>query len=100
MMKKRPAASSHPFEVLKATLVALVPDIDGVAGVVSGMDGISIEEIDKDIIEITIPIAVFPSARVEKIVNKVSSFVEKVVSGILGMHYIVRVVVLVEDVVE
>ncbi|NOZ92830.1 hypothetical protein GM182_04715 [bacterium 3DAC] len=99
-MIKRPQASTSAYDVLRATLVALVPDIDGVSGVVGGMDAITIEELDKDIIEIVVPISVFPNAKVEKIVNKVSSFVEKVVAGTLGMNYIVRVVVLVEDVSE
>ncbi len=99
-MIKKPQASTNAYDVLRATLVALVPDIDGVSGIVGGMDAITIEEIDKDIIEIVVPISVFPNAKVEKIVNRVASFVEKVVSGILGMHYIVRVVVLVEDVTE
>jgi hypothetical protein len=99
-MIKKPQASTTAYDVLRATLVALVPDIDGVSGIVGGMDAITIEEIDKDIVEIVVPISVFPNAKVEKIVDKVSSFVEKIVSGTLGMHYIVRVVVLVEDVTE
>ena len=99
-MIKKPQASTTAYDVLRATLVALVPDIDGVSGIVGGMDAITIEEIDKDIVEVIVPIAVFSNAKVEKIVDKVSSFVEKIISGILGMHYIVRVVVLVEDVTE
>ncbi len=99
-MKNKSSAHTNAFDVLRATLVALVPDIDGVSGIKGGMDAITIEHIDKDIIEVVVPITVFPSAQIAKVVDKVSAFTEKVISGIVGSHYIVRVVVLVEDVVE
>jgi len=96
----RRQATTNAYDVLRATLAALIPDIDGVMGVIGGMDAIKINEVDKDIIEILVPIAVFSYANVKKIVDKVSSFVEKVVLGVLGMNYIIRVVVLIENVVE
>lgn len=100
MRMGRGHATTNAYDVLRATLAALIPDIDGVMGVIGGIDAIKINEVDKDIIEIVLPIAVFSYANVKKIVDKVSSFVEKLTLGVLGMNYIVRVVVLVEDVIE
>ncbi len=89
-----------PFDVLRASLVALVPEIDGVVGVVGGMDGISVTDVDGETVEVVVRVKVTDSADAKKIVDKVADFVEKVVRGTLGFGYLVKVVVLIEDVAE